>query len=51
MKGQLRWFQENLAGTVNDKTIVQGDVNGDKVADFQIQLTGLKVLTAADFFL
>ncbi len=41
-KGQLRWFQDNPAGTVNDKTIVQGDINGDKVADFQIQLAGLQ---------
>ena len=32
-------------------TIVEGDINGDKVADFQIQLTGLKTLTAADFVL
>jgi len=32
-------------------TIVEGDVNGDKVADFQIQLNGIKALTAADFIL
>ena len=51
MAGQLRWFQQNLPGTANDKTIVEGDINGNKVADFQIQLTGLKTLTAADFFL
>jgi Ca2+-binding RTX toxin-like protein len=50
-KGQLRWFQENPAGTANDKTIVQGDVNGDKRADFQIELTGLKILSVADFIL
>ena len=50
-KGQVRWFQDNPAGTVNDKTIVQGDINGDKVADFQIQLAGLQTLTAADFIL
>ena len=43
--GQLRWFQ---SGTT---TIVEGTVNADKVADFQIQLTGLKTLTAADFIL
>ena len=49
--GQLRWFQQNLAGTDNDKTIIEGDINGNKVADFQIQLNGLKTLTAADFFL
>jgi Ca2+-binding RTX toxin-like protein len=50
-KGQLRWFQENPAGTANDKTIVQGDINGDKRADFQIELTGLKILSVADFIL
>ena len=32
-------------------TVVEGTVNADKVADFQIQLTGLKSLTAADFIL
>ena len=47
--GQLRWFRQDLAGT--DRTIVEGDINGNKVADFQIQLTGLKTLTAADFVL
>ena len=51
LAGQLRWFQQNLAGTANDKTIVEGDINGNKVADFQIELTGLKTLTAADFVL
>ena len=51
MAGQLRWFQQNLAGTDNDKTIIEGDINGNKVADFQIKLNGLKTLTAADFFL
>jgi Ca2+-binding RTX toxin-like protein len=50
-KGQLHWFQENPAGTAKDKTIVEGDLNGDRRADFQIELTGLKVLTAADFVL
>jgi Ca2+-binding RTX toxin-like protein len=47
--GRLYYFFENPAGTANDKTIVQGDVNGDRVADFQIELTGLKTLTAGDF--
>jgi Ca2+-binding RTX toxin-like protein len=30
-------------------TIVEGDINGDKVADFQIQLNGIKALTDDDF--
>ncbi len=51
IRGQLRFDQQNLAGTVNDKTIVEGDINGDRTADFQLQLTGLKALTAADFIL
>ena len=49
--GQLRWFQENLGGTASDKTIVEADTNGDSVADFQLQLTGLKTLSAGDFAL
>jgi ELWxxDGT repeat protein len=51
VNGELHWFQLNPKGTVNDKTIVEGDVNGDKVADFQIELTGLKTLTKGDFIL
>ncbi len=49
--GELRWFQQNLAGAANDRTIIEGDTNGNRVADFQIQLTGLKTLTTADFVL
>ena len=51
VKGQLHWLQINVAGTAKDKTIIEGDINGDKIADFQIELTGLKTLTAADFLL
>ena len=40
--GQLRY---GFAGT---NTIVEGDVNGDGLADFQIQLTGIHTMTAAD---
>ncbi|MEQ1714802.1 MAG: M10 family metallopeptidase C-terminal domain-containing protein [Hyphomicrobium sp.] len=43
--GQVRWFQ--LAGN----TYVAADTNGDKVADFQIELAGAKTLTIADFIL
>jgi Ca2+-binding RTX toxin-like protein len=35
--------------TVNDKTIVQGDINGDAKADFEIELAGHHVLTGLDF--
>ena len=51
VKGQLHWFQINAAGIAADKTIIEGDANGDKIADFQIELTGLKTLSAADFIL
>jgi Ca2+-binding RTX toxin-like protein len=33
------------------KTIVSGDVNGDKVADFSVTLTGHIDLTSSDFIL
>jgi serralysin len=49
--GQLHYAYENPVGTVNDKTIISGDINGDKIADFSIELTGLKTITALDFFL
>ena len=49
--GELHYSQSNLAGTANDKTIISGDVNGDGKADFTIELTGLKGLTAGDFIL
>jgi hypothetical protein len=32
-------------------TLVEGDVNGDGKADFQIELSGLHTLTGADFIL
>jgi|GEM_PF-2236199 len=43
--GELRAFQQG------DQVIVQGDVNGDGKADFEIALTGHMVLTALDFIL
>jgi serralysin len=43
--GELRY---SLAGT---DTIIEGDVNGDGLADFQIQLTGNHSFIAADFIL
>jgi Ca2+-binding RTX toxin-like protein len=51
VKGQLRFTQNDLPGTQLDKTFVDGDVNGDGIADFRIQLTGLVNFTAADFVL
>ena len=49
--GQLRFVKSDVAGTVNDKTVVYGDLNGDRKPDFQIELTGLHTLTSADFIL
>jgi trimeric autotransporter adhesin len=49
--GELHYAQSNLAGTASDKTIISGDVNGDGYADFNIELTGLKTLSASDFIL
>lgn len=50
-EGQIRWFQENRAGTANDKTIIEGNVDADLGADFQIELKGLVTLKATDFVL
>jgi Ca2+-binding RTX toxin-like protein len=49
LKGELHYALTNNPGTANDFTIVSGDRNGDGVADFQIQLTGLVTLSSADF--
>ena len=43
--GQLRYI------SVGGNTLIEGDVNGDGVADFQIQLTGNHTITAADLVL
>ena len=37
--------------SVNGNTVVEGDVDGNGVADFQIYLTGLHTLQATDFVL
>jgi Ca2+-binding RTX toxin-like protein len=44
--GQLRYFVD-----ASSNTIMQGDVNGDGVADFEIQLTGIHTLLATDMLL
>lgn len=45
VKGQLHWFESG------SKTIVEGDIDGNKKADFQIELTSHKALTPGDFHL
>ena len=49
--GQLRFVLFNESGTSLDHTVLEGDVNGDARADFQIDLTGLIGLTSTDFIL
>lgn len=51
VKGQLKWSQVNSSNNTLDKTIIEGDINGDKKVDFQIELTGLKTITSGDFIL
>jgi Ca2+-binding RTX toxin-like protein len=43
--GQLRY------DFVGGNTLISGDINGDRVADFQIQLSGVVILGASDFVL
>ena len=50
--GQLRYEVIDLAGTANDYTKILGDLNGDRVADFEIILVGnTSPLQATDFSL
>jgi serralysin len=49
--GQLIWDQKDVAGTSHDMTLVSGDINGDGVADFTLELSGLVNLTKGDFIL
>lgn len=49
--GELHYVKHNAPGTAHDKTIVEGDVNGDGRADLQIILSGLHHLTKGDFVL
>lgn len=49
--GELRVVQVNNAGTANDYTILYGDTDRDTASEFQIKLTGLIALKAADILL
>lgn len=51
VRGELRYQQYNVAGTSNDKTIISGDVDGDRTADFEIAVMGLETFKAGDFVL
>jgi subtilisin-like proprotein convertase family protein/subtilisin family serine protease len=49
--GELHIVIIDEAGKKNDATLIEGDVNGDGVADFMIELSGLHKLKVADFLL
>jgi Ca2+-binding RTX toxin-like protein len=49
--GQLIWDQKDAAGKSHDVTLISGDTNGDGVADFTLELSGLVNLTKGDFIL
>lgn len=49
--GQLHVVLFNESGTALDHSVLEGDVNGDASADFQIDLSGLIGFTAGDFIL
>jgi Ca2+-binding RTX toxin-like protein len=49
--GALAWHYQDNAGSDHDITVVQADLNGDGVHDFEIQLQGLVHLGAGDFLL
>ena len=48
--GELRFQLVDAAGTTDDRTIIQADVNGDRVADFEIVIVGqATTMQAGDF--
>ena len=49
--GALAYHFVDRPGTHGDTTVIQGDINGDGVHDFEINLHGLVHLTADDFTL
>jgi serralysin len=49
--GQIRFVQIDSANNAQDQTIVEGNIDSNLAADFQIQLTGLVNLAATDFVL
>ena len=50
--GQLRYQHFDFTGTANDITLIQADINGDRIADFELTLLGqMTALQAVDFVL
>ena len=50
-KSKIGWFQKDLAGTSNDKTILRLNIDADSAIEATIELKGLINLTAGDFIL
>lgn len=50
-EGALAWHYQDHDGTSNDRTVIQGDLDGDGRHDFEIELTGFVHLDANDFVL
>jgi Ca2+-binding RTX toxin-like protein len=49
--GELHYQTFDQPGTANDITVISGDINGDRAADFEIELTGIIKPTSGDFLL
>jgi hypothetical protein len=49
MSGQLHYLVAGFGR--NAVTIVEGDTDGDRLADFQIGLVGSHLLSTGDFYL
>jgi D-alanyl-D-alanine carboxypeptidase len=47
--GQLHYYVLDEAGSASDRTIIEGDINGDGKADFQIEVSGLHHFGCGDF--
>jgi serralysin len=50
-EGELRYQTFDQAGASNDITVIGGDINGDRVADFEIEIVGILQFTSGDFLL
>ena len=48
---ELHYVTTNKPGTAHDKVIVEGDIDGNGKADFQIELSHITKLGAGDFAL